>query len=31
MKYVGKEVDYKQFMIKKWKDFGIKDEILTEE
>jgi RNA ligase len=26
MKYLGKEVDYKGFLIKSWKEFGIKDE-----
>jgi len=25
-RYVGREINYKEFMIKKWKDFGIKDE-----
>lgn len=29
-KYLGKEVDYKGHMIKKWKDYGIKDDIETE-
>lgn len=26
MKYLGKEVDYKGFLIKSWKEFGIKDD-----
>jgi T4 RnlA family RNA ligase len=25
-KYIGREINYKEFMIKKWKEFGIKDE-----
>ncbi len=25
MKYLGKEVNYKDFMVKRWKEFGIKD------
>ena len=25
-KYTGREINYKEFMIKKWKEFGIKDE-----
>jgi len=29
-KYTGREINYKEFMIKKWKEFGIKDEEETE-
>ena len=25
-RYIGREINYKEFMIKKWKEFGIKDE-----
>lgn len=31
MKYVGKPVDYKGYMVKKWKDYGVKDDSLNEE
>lgn len=31
MKYVGKPVDYKGYMVKKWKDYGVKDDTLAEE
>ncbi len=30
-KYTGKEVKYKEFMAKKWKEFGLKDESELEE
>ena len=30
-KYTGKEVNYKEFMAKKWKEFGLKDEPEEEE
>jgi len=30
-KYTGKEVNYKEFMAKKWKEFGLKDEPEGEE
>jgi hypothetical protein len=30
-KYTGKPVNYKEFMAKKWKEFGLKDEELDNE